>query len=311
MNPSRTKKGFGLGSAAAPAALATPGQLTASAALPGGSPGTGARRCRVRNLFEPVAKPFDGCADPVRRLVAGKWRSRVWAGVTLATVIAHGLMAAAQDTNGPAQTNGPSASNAVTQTAGTVQTNGPTATNSLAQTNDLAATTGPAPTNSAAQPASPARPDYSAFKIIADRNIFDPNRSPRRRGGGPPTKPKVTEYFSLVGTLSYEKGTFAFFDGTSSEYRKALKPADAIAGYKVTNIAADVVQLASGTNQLELHVGMQMRREDEGEWLLAGQSQVYASASTASSAASPAGSGGDEDEVLKRLRQKREQELSK
>ena len=30
---------------------------------------------------------------------------------------------------------------------------------------------------------------------------------------------------TLVGTMTYEKGTFAFFDGSSSEYRKALKRA--------------------------------------------------------------------------------------
>ena len=62
--------------------------------------------------------------------------------------------------------------------------------------------------------------------------------------------------------MTYEKGTFAFFDGTSSEYKKALKLADAIAGYKVTNIAPNGVKLASGTNELDLSVGAQLRREE-------------------------------------------------
>ena len=53
---------------------------------------------------------------------------------------------------------------------------------------------------------------------------------------------------TLVGTMTYEKGTFAFFDGSSSEYRKALKRAGIIAGYKLTSIAANSVELASGTN---------------------------------------------------------------
>ena len=74
--------------------------------------------------------------------------------------------------------------------------------------------------------------------------------------------------------MSYEKGTFAFFDGTSSDYKKALKLTDSIAGYKVTNIAPNSVKLASGTNELELSVGAQLRREEDGPWLLASQSSV-------------------------------------
>ena len=86
--------------------------------------------------------------------------------------------------------------------------------------------------------------------------------------------PKSFDSLTLVGTMSYEKGTFAFFDGTSSEYKKALKLTDAIAGYKVTNIAPNGVKLASGTNELELSVGAQLRREEDGPWLLASQSSV-------------------------------------
>ena len=76
---------------------------------------------------------------------------------------------------------------------------------------------------------------------------------------------------TLVGTMTYEKGTFAFFDGTSSDYKKALKLTDTIAGYKVTTIAPNGVKLASGTNEVELSVGAQLRREEDGPWLLAGQ----------------------------------------
>ena len=89
-------------------------------------------------------------------------------------------------------------------------------------------------------------------------------------------RPKSVDSLTLVGTMSYEKGTFAFFDGTSSEYKKALKLTDSIAGYKVTNIAPNGVKLASGTNELELSVGAQLRREENGPWRLSGQSGSYA-----------------------------------
>jgi hypothetical protein len=157
--------------------------------------------------------------------------------------------------------------------------------------------------------------DYASFKVIVDRNIFDPNRFPSR---GPVVvrqgPPRSFDSLTLVGTMTYEKGTFAFFDGTSSQYKKALKLTDAIAGYKVTRIAPNSVKLASGTNELELSVGAQLRREEDGPWLLAGQSRSYAAApaspattTTATTGSDAAASGADSD-VLKRLMQKREKE---
>ena len=159
--------------------------------------------------------------------------------------------------------------------------------------------------------------DYASFKIIVDRNIFDPNRWPHKEK--PPqvvSRSKSFDSLTLVGIMSYEKGTFAFFDGTSSEYKKALKLTDSIAGYKVTNIAPHGVKLASGTNELELSVGAQLRREEDGPWLLTGQSTSYAAtlASTSTNAAaatttgSDAASGGAESDILKRLMLKREKE---
>ena len=136
-----------------------------------------------------------------------------------------------------------------------------------------------------------------------------------RRAVRPP--PKSVDSLTLVGTMSYEKGTFAFFDGTSSDYKKALKLTDSIAGYKVTNITPNGVKLASGTNELDLSVGAQLRREEDGPWLLAGQSASYAAApastSTNGAAAttatgSDATSGGAESDIIKRLMQKREKE---
>jgi hypothetical protein len=150
--------------------------------------------------------------------------------------------------------------------------------------------------------------------------------------------------------MSYEKGLFAFFDGTSSDYRKVLKTQDAIAGYKVMDIAPNQVKLASGTNEVTLPVGMQMRRKEEGGWTLSTRAEADSprpiqstAARTISPTTAPAGepqtvasntepaivvidgqpeniatnvepqtaSGGSENDVLTRLRQRREQELNR
>ena len=155
--------------------------------------------------------------------------------------------------------------------------------------------------------------DYSSFRIISERNIFDPNRSGRstrtytRRA---PERRVTTESFALLGTMSYEKGSFAFFDGSRSQYRTVLEPSNNIAGYTILEIAATHVKLEGTNGTIELAVGMQMRRQDEGEWSLSARTESSGESSRSSSSndLASAGSGGSADEVLKRLMQKREQE---
>lgn len=169
---------------------------------------------------------------------------------------------------------------------------------------------------------STGRPNYSNFAVIAQRNIFDPNRIPQA-GSRPPRREVQVDYFALVGVMSYEKGTFAFFDGNGSSYRKALKNADTIAGYKITNIDANSVKLAADGKEVELRVGMQMRREEEGPWSVSTRTEALAgssssgsgsnfsrptSASSISSSTSGSAPSGAESDVLKRLMQRREQE---
>ena len=207
-------------------------------------------------------------------------------------------------------------------------------------------------TNPPTPPANrPAPVDYSSFKIVTDRNIFNPNRSSRSYRSEPREyrRPARVESFSLVGTMIYEKGTFAFFDGSSSAYRKALDIADVIADYVVTDVGMNYVKLATETNELELRIGMQMRREDEGEWRLLNRGEVYESRTTVAAVADPnatastnadpatastggdaepaappsatipspattapaATSGGSESDVLKRLMERRAQELNR
>jgi hypothetical protein len=105
--------------------------------------------------------------------------------------------------------------------------------------------------------------DFSEFRMVIDRNIFDPNRRPRVTKAPPP---KVVDSFTLAGTLAYAKGEFAVFDGNGSEYHKVLEAGGSIAGYTLESIEGDRVKLASGTNVVELRVGMQMRRNDAGTW---------------------------------------------
>src|SRR6266705_2161364 len=89
----------------------------------------------------------------------------------------------------------------------------------------------------------PGPTDYAAFsKFVTDRNIFDPSRQPHSTSTRTRTTRTRTRTsssapaFTLVGTMEYEKGMFAFFSGNSEELKKALQASQKIAGYTVTDI---------------------------------------------------------------------------
>jgi hypothetical protein len=166
-----------------------------------------------------------------RRSCAGGWIALLW--------IAVGFSAAAQDTNKPG-------------------------------TSSASAKTPPPQNTSASRPgASPSlRLDESAFRLVGERNIFNANRSGGQVRPTSTRRPSRVESFTLVGTIAYEKGAFAFFQGSSSELTKVLKPEGVIAGHKVVDILAEGVKLEADGEVMDLAMGSTMRREDEGAWKL-------------------------------------------
>ncbi len=144
------------------------------------------------------------------------------------------------------------------------ETNAPAATNAPAS---ASAQTLPSP--DAAPPpraeSTPSRLDESAFRIVSERNIFDANRSGGQVRLASRRAPRV-ESFALVGTLAYEKGAYAFFEGSSSELTKVLKADGVIAGHKLVDILVNGVKLEADGKITDLPVGSAMRREDEGAW---------------------------------------------
>jgi hypothetical protein len=164
--------------------------------------------------------------------------------------------------------------------------------------------------STAAQTNAPSKPDYSSFRIITDRNIFNPNRTGRyiRSSNNNAPRPSRVDTFSLVGTIAYEKGRFAFFDGTSSDFRQVLEPSGQIAGYTVKEITPQSVKLEADGKALEMKVGAQMRREDNKSWELIAQTEWTPTATADSAATTSNDSSLEANDVLKKLMQQREQE---
>ncbi|MEO6033916.1 MAG: hypothetical protein ABIQ35_01545 [Verrucomicrobiota bacterium] len=155
--------------------------------------------------------------------------------------------------------------------------------------------------------------DFPSFKIISERNIFSPGRSSRAADVAKP-KPVKVDTFTLVGASSSETGRFAFFDGSSPEFRKVVKRGDSIAGFKVADISWNRVKLVSTNGgPTEMTLQSQMKRQDDGEWNLNATPEPTVS-SSAPPASAPAGnpepaSSVGESDILKKLMQKREEEL--
>lgn len=157
---------------------------------------------------------------------------------------------------------------------------------------------------SAEQPGASSR-EYVGFQLIAERNIFDSGRSsPSARPRVETRKPVSADTLTLVGAMTYAKGAYAFFDGSGPEFQKVVKAGNTIGDFKVTLIRGSGVKLECGAKCVDLRVGMQMRREENGDWEVASPSAPPLAALAIASDAP-----GEESDIIKRLMQQREQEL--
>ena len=118
---------------------------------------------------------------------------------------------------------------------------------------------------------------FDDFSLITHRNIFDVNRRPPPPPGAPGVR-QMVDSFTLTGTMSFENNLLAVFDGSSSDYHKAVGPGGKISQYTVKEITHEFVKLVSGTNELELKIGMQCRRSEDGKWSVGegGDSSMFA-----------------------------------
>ena len=119
-----------------------------------------------------------------------------------------------------------------------------------------------------------------AFRLITDRNIFNPNRTGRRDRSADEAPPRL-DVIALAGTIDSDKGLRAIFDGTDAAFRKGLHVGEAVDKFKVTQIAPDVVSLERDGKTIAMHVGQQFRRPEGGDWNLIGADVVRDEAAAA------------------------------
>lgn len=113
--------------------------------------------------------------------------------------------------------------------------------------------------------ATPADAKFDNFRLIIERNIFNPNRVGRVRAGSEERAPHI-DTIALVGTMQSDKGVMAFFDSPDSAFRKALREGQSVGEFKVKKIRPDGVDLERNGEPLALRVAQQLVKPEGGDW---------------------------------------------
>jgi hypothetical protein len=179
----------------------------------------------------------------------------------------------------------------------------------------------------------PGPDEYTAFShFLTDRNIFDPTRQPhdytRTRSYRPrprTTRPSGTPAIQFVGTMSYEKGLFAFFSGNNADLSQVAQTGDKLQNYTIASITRTnvVIVVPDSKEQIDLQIGDGLRQENN-KWVFSKEGELPTEpapvSSSSSSSSSPTSSEGaspspaalpaglENNDVLKRLMEQRAKE---
>ncbi len=167
---------------------------------------------------------------------------------------------------------------------------------------------------------------YDSFKLIRTRNMFDPNRKPVRVDSTARTaaRPNRNSSLTLTGTMATEGKALAFFDGTRADYRKVLTVGESIADGKITAIKATQIELERAGKPVVLAVGQQLQIDGAPSDVAPEEPAVAtptegsatpadpaAPVATATAPASAPPNANEPNEVLRRMMERRQKEMSK
>jgi hypothetical protein len=166
---------------------------------------------------------------------------------------------------------------------------------------------------------------FATFEQLRTKNIFDPNRR-AVRPSAPSDAPRPTSTrsrassFTLTGTMVADNQTLAFFSGTRADSGRVLRVGDSVAHFKIAAITGAAVDLEHAGRRTTLPVGRSLEvqgstdpgdSEPEPDEPAPADDQTAAANAAASSSSAPAAAPGGKDEMLRRLMERRQQELSK
>jgi hypothetical protein len=178
-------------------------------------------------------------------------------------------------------------------------------------------TTAPKPAESAPSTDTNSAPsaELDPFRLIGRNNIFDQTR--RYTDGIIRPIPVVhkVETLTSCGAAVFDGTPSAWFDGAGVSSSKPYNLGDSVSDFKLANITPNTVTLTNSSSNsfvLPTDRSSSLKREDNGPWTLSGYTAASAmpetnSSVTASVLSVPA-PGAGADDIIARLKKKREQE---
>jgi len=160
------------------------------------------------------------------------------------------------------------------------------------------------PAAAATKAVSPAD-SFEAFRIITEKNIFNPNRVGLTRATTESKPPRIDE-IALVGTVEFGGKRVALFESAEVAFRKTVAEGETLGEFTVRRVGSEGVDLVRGDQVLVLRVAQQLRRPEGSDW-----SVVAAPDAPRPEASSPPTIPADASEVLKRLMRQREKQFKK
>jgi len=164
------------------------------------------------------------------------------------------------------------------------------------------------------EPTTPADSKYDSFRVIVERNIFNPTRVGRTRDRE--EKAPRVDTIALVGTMQYDKGVVAFFDSPDAAFRKTLREGQSVGDFKVQKIAPNEVELIRDGKPISLRVAQQLRRPEGGDWSVTAAEPPRDATGAAATAggrppepAEPPPIPADASDVVKRMMEQRQKQL--
>lgn len=174
------------------------------------------------------------------------------------------------------------------------------------------------PAKSPAKPkASSEASGFAAYEIIAQRNVFNPNRSASKKNddGDKPEPTPAPPTVDLLGTWVTDRQAVAFIEGADANLNGAPGVGDRVAGWTIGAIDTEKVVLEKEEQKISWPVGRRLERGEGGEWKLAGAASPHAKTSSSSTGSSSASSRADDnagsDDMLKLMRERRQREMKK
>lgn len=168
------------------------------------------------------------------------------------------------------------------------------------------------------------------FALVKTRNIFDPQRQPGLAGPAPTAAPVTrSDFAALTGILVTSDKTLAFFSGSRPEFNTVLKPGASIAGATIARITPTFIEVTRDGKTIPVMVGQTVPLDAASAPGAAPAPAPIATPATASTpsipsnlpvtttsapASAPAASPSsvpnvDREAVMRRMMQKRQQEL--